>query len=182
MGRDKATLEIDGVSLLDRATATLRRAGAIETIVSLASTGFSPSSKGESMAGHRVVLDDGHGPLGGILAALESSVQPYVVVLAVDLPAVRSDTVTDLVRRCSSSDSVVVAASDGGSLRQPLLSVWRRAAVVDDVARDWKSGERSVMRLLTRRADVTWSEVPRRELLNVNEPDDLRNIGNLEAP
>lgn len=182
MGRDKATLEIGGVSLLRRALATLRAAGASETLVAGGPNPLASSSSSPTRVDARVVRDEGHGPFGGIVAALAESTSALVVVLAVDLPAVRARTVVDLVRRCAASQVAVVVAADGAGARQPLLSVWKRGLVLDDLIRDWNAGERSVMRWLEVRTDVSWCEVPARELTNLNEPVDLDDLGNLETP
>lgn len=182
MGTDKATIEIGGVSQLQRAVSTLRSAGASEVMVSVASDPVPRWSSGLATADLRIVVDEGRGPLGGIVSALRETHDPYLAVLAVDLPGVRSRTVTELVRRCVSSGMAAVAAFDGAELRQPLLSVWSKQVIGDDLFRDWNTGERSVMRWLSGRADVAWCEVPSLELANVNEPADIDGLGNLEEP
>lgn len=75
MGRDKALLEIDGRTLLDRAIALLDDAGATTVIVS----GDRPGGIPDATAGL--------GPVGGIASVLPHVDDGAMVVLPVDMPA-----------------------------------------------------------------------------------------------
>jgi molybdenum cofactor guanylyltransferase len=81
MGRDKAMLEIDGVTMMDRAIDLLRRVGIEPAVVG----SFDESSL---RVGVPVIPDDwpGAGPLGGIATALRYSQTPWNLVIACDTP------------------------------------------------------------------------------------------------
>src|ERR1041384_571654 len=78
MGRDKAWVEVAGESLLSRAVATVRRAGASEVLIS------GRPGVNYSTLEARVLFDGkpGQGPLGGIEQALAVANFPLVLVLA----------------------------------------------------------------------------------------------------
>jgi len=180
MGDDKAVIRIDGQSLAERAVRTLQEAGAHEILLawrreqsSKFALGFAPTS------GVRVVHDDGEGPLGGILLGMKESTLDLLVVLAVDLPLVRSSSIVALTRECEATSAGVVAAFAATVGRQPLFSVWNRRLVGDELESAWLSGQRSPSRWLAGRRDARWSPVDPEQLTNVNEPADLSRIGNL---
>ncbi|HZX80427.1 MAG TPA: molybdenum cofactor guanylyltransferase [Lysobacter sp.] len=80
MGRDKALLEIDGRTLLDRAIALLRDAGAAEVLVSGDRPGGIPD------------MIPGLGPVGGIASVLSRVDDGPFMVMPVDMPALDVDT------------------------------------------------------------------------------------------
>jgi len=83
MGRDKAWLEVDGEPLLARQIKLARKTGAVEIFIS------GRAEINYSAFGCRVLSDkfSGAGPLAGIERAREAATQPWLLVLAVDLPA-----------------------------------------------------------------------------------------------
>lgn len=103
MGRDKAGIEVQGQSLLSRAVATVRRAGAVEVFISGREDG--------NYAGVDcpVLLDlkPGRGPLGGIERALSVASSPLVLVLAVDLPKMSAAFLRKLISGCDENTGVV---------------------------------------------------------------------------
>jgi molybdopterin-guanine dinucleotide biosynthesis protein A len=118
MGRDKAFLEFEGQTLLDRAlsvarsvTPNVRIVGAREKFASLAP----------------VVEDIFHdcGPLAGIHAALCASQTELNFMLAVDMPFVSATFLQYLIgeARTAAEVAVIVPRSDGR--RQPLCAVYR---------------------------------------------------------
>lgn len=82
MGRDKASLELHGQTLLARQIHLAHQAGAAEILISGRPDADYPPFNG------RVILDrfPGSGPLAGIESALAVATQPLVLVLAVDMP------------------------------------------------------------------------------------------------
>ncbi len=97
MGRDKALLLVDGGRVLwERQLDVLRSLGPAELFISgPARPGFPYDVR---------LLEDerpGLGPLSGIVAALEAMTTPLLVVLAVDLPAMRADFLRGLLAGCS---------------------------------------------------------------------------------
>jgi len=94
MGRDKAWLEVEGRPLLARQAETLRAAGADEILIS-----GRPEADYAGF-GWRVVADEfaGAGPLAGIHAALRAARAPLLLVLAVDMPAMRPEVLAKLAQ------------------------------------------------------------------------------------
>jgi molybdopterin-guanine dinucleotide biosynthesis protein A len=118
MGRDKAFLEIEGRSLLERALA-LAGTVAGETVIVGDATKFSPWGR---------VLEDvfrERGPLGGIHAALAASKTEYNLVLAVDMPFLEARFLQYLVAEAKRTQAVVTVPRAEGGL-QPLCAVYRR--------------------------------------------------------
>lgn len=119
MGRDKAFVEFNGLTLLARSlevtrliTSDVRIVGAREKFVP-----FAP------------VVEDvfrDRGPLGGIHAALRASDTELNLMLAVDMPFVSVAFLQYLVNeaRSSAEAAAIVPCSDSGL--QPLCAVYRR--------------------------------------------------------
>jgi molybdopterin-guanine dinucleotide biosynthesis protein A len=84
------------------------------------------------------------GPLGGIISALRASPEAVVVVTACDMPWIRSEHVSMLIRALGANDAVMSAADGRG---QPLHAVWRSSAL-DQLERAFLSGERSPQRAI----------------------------------
>ena len=121
-GVDKASIELDGVTLLERAlSATVT---ALEVVV-----------VGEQVPTSRPVTwtrEDprGGGPAAGLLAGLDRFLRPpdLVAVLAVDMPRVGPGTFARLVEALDPAyDGAVLVDQEGR--RQPLCAVYRRAAL-----------------------------------------------------
>jgi molybdopterin-guanine dinucleotide biosynthesis protein A len=127
-GVDKASIEIGGVTLLERALAATMTA--LEVVV-----------VGEQVPTSRPVTwtrEDpaGGGPAAGLLAGLDRFlVRPdLVVALAVDMPRLHAGTVSRLTWAVETDPAVDGAVLlDAGGRRQPLAAVYRRAAL--DAAR-----------------------------------------------
>ena len=124
MGRDKAMLEIDGVTMIDRAIDLVRRAG-VEPIV--------VGSFGENRRtlSARVIPDDwpGAGPLGGIATALRETRAPWNLVMACDMPYLTVEWLEFLSRRASESraDAVVPKNKNGA---EPMCAMYHQRAEV----------------------------------------------------
>ncbi len=123
-GVDKASIEIGGVTLLERTLAATMTA--LEVVV-----------VGEQVPTSRPVTwtrEDpaGGGPAAGLLAGLDRFlVTPdLVVVLAVDMPRLNAGTVARLTWAVEADPAVDGAVLvDAGGRRQPLAAVYREAAL-----------------------------------------------------
>lgn len=121
-GVDKASIELDGVTLLERALAAT--VTAVEVVV-----------VGEQVPTSRPVTwtrEDprGGGPAAGLLAGLDRFLRPpdLLLVLAVDMPKVTPGTFARLLEAIEpASDGALLV--DAGGKRQPLCAVYRRAAL-----------------------------------------------------
>ena len=136
MGRDKALLEVDGRSLIERAVEALsplahRTLLATGESVRYADLGLEP------------VLD--RVPRGGPLAGLEAGLSAasgadYVVALACDMPRVRASDLELLLARAEErGDDVVLFGA--GELIEPLCAVYR-ARCLAPVREALERGER----------------------------------------
>ena len=123
-GADKASIEIDGVTLLERSLAAT--ISAVEVVVVGAQV---PTSRPVTWTAEDPPRG---GPAAGLLAGLDRFlVTPdLVVVLAVDMPKVNAGTVARLtwaVEADPATDGAVLA--DGDGRRQPLAAVYRHSAL-----------------------------------------------------
>jgi molybdopterin-guanine dinucleotide biosynthesis protein A len=118
MGRDKAMLEIDGVTMIDRAIDLVRRTGVEPVVV---------GSFGESARkpDGRVIPDDwpGAGPLGGIATALGDTQASWNLVIACDMPYLTANWMEFLMGRASASlGDAVVPMNEGGA--EPMCAIY----------------------------------------------------------
>jgi molybdopterin-guanine dinucleotide biosynthesis protein A len=123
MGRDKATLEIDGVTMLDRAIDLLRGVGVSATVM-----GLRVEFERRTLQ-VPVIADEwpGMGPLGGIATALRQTPATWNLVIACDMPYLTAEWLRFLLHRtkASSADAVVPRSERGP---EPLCAVYHRRA------------------------------------------------------
>ena len=172
-GRNKALADVDGKPM------ALHVADRIRPVVdSIALVG--PAIAYQDL-GLRVIEDslDGFGPVAGILAAVEDSAAPWILVVACDLPNIRPQFLEMLFRRAESSsvDAVIPLAADGRE--QPLCAVYNKS-MAGQLRQAVKSGVAKVTAAIGG-ADLAYLLPPEyavldpsgEMLLNVNRPDDL---------
>ena len=164
MGVDKATIRFDGVAMVRRVADALVAAGCSPVIA------VGGDAEELRRLGLQRVADEfpGEGPLGGVLTAL--SMGAPAVVLACDLPNIRSATVTALIAALGLHDASI-AHSDRA---EPLCAVWSQTAA-SSLRSQFSSGERAMHRAIES-LDIAWVDVPADDLHNVNTPDDLRSL------
>ncbi len=124
MGRDKARLELDGRTLLERASSLL--GGSCTRM--LLCCGAAPRY---TELGVPLALDapGESGPLAGVAAALATLASDELLVVApVDLPWLDAQTLALVVARLRSEDCDAACARSHGGL-EPLVSAWRPAAL-----------------------------------------------------
>lgn len=118
MRSDKAFVEFEGQTLLERALSTAR---AITPTIGIV-------GDKRKFAAYGVVVEDifrDRGPLGGIHAALASTTTDLNLVLAVDLPLINAEFLHFLVKRAECTDALVTVPHAGGRY-QPLCAVYRQ--------------------------------------------------------
>jgi molybdopterin-guanine dinucleotide biosynthesis protein A len=123
-GADKAALEVDGVTLLERSLAATIGVAEVVVVGEPVPTSRSVSWTRED--------PPGGGPAAGLLAGLDRFATPpdLVVVLAVDMPRLDAGTVARLTRAVEAdpdADGAVLVDADGR--RQTLAAVYRHAAL-----------------------------------------------------
>ena len=138
MNMPKAAVSLCGRTLLARAVATASAAADDVVVVAPADLAL-PATPARR-------VDDppnAGGPLGGILAGLRSvaGCAGPTIVLAVDFPLVRAETLQWL-RAALGSDRAVMPAPLG--IWQPLVAVYG-SDVLDVFERQWRAGVRSIM-------------------------------------
>jgi molybdopterin-guanine dinucleotide biosynthesis protein A len=119
MGTDKAFVEYEGHTLLARALHLVR---------SVASGVWIVGSK-QKFAAFAPVVEDvflDRGPLGGIHAALLSSLTELNLMLAVDMPFVSRSFLRYLITQGRNAPDVTVVVPRSEGRRQPLCAVYRR--------------------------------------------------------
>jgi molybdenum cofactor guanylyltransferase len=121
MGRDKALLELNGVSLIARAARLAVSVAESATIIG--------ANDAYRSLGLHVVADDwpGFGPLGGIATALRVSDAPWNLIVACDLPYLTKAWLEFLVRSATRADAgvgAIVPMNERGA--EPLCAVYAK--------------------------------------------------------
>lgn len=174
MGEDKARLVLDGRPLVEHVARRLEGC-CVEVLVA------SGDGRRLSGSGYRQVadVDEGEGPLAGIVAGLEATDIPLVAVVAVDMPFADPDVLTLLAKRWTGEAAVVPV--DGTRL-QPLHAVYA-AAAAPDLRACLRAGTYGVAQALAGlRTTVVgpegWGQLDPtgRFLTNVNDPTDLAGL------
>jgi molybdopterin-guanine dinucleotide biosynthesis protein A len=165
MGRDKATLPVDGTAMALRVAAALVAGGCAHVVA----IGGDAAALGA--LGLEVVADQhpGEGPLGGIITALDASDAGSVVVASCDLPWLSAATVAALIEG-RGGHAVAIAR---GERREPLCAVWR-SGIRRDLADLFEGGVRAVHRAVDA-LDAVEVAVDPDSVRNVNAPSDLRD-------
>jgi molybdenum cofactor guanylyltransferase len=122
MGRDKALLEVDGRPLWQRQRDLLTAAGASEILLSARpDQAWTRSVKGFAAVVHDALPDCG--PMVGITAGLERAAQPWLAVLAIDLPLMPVEWFARLFELASTGVGVV---GRRGEFFEPLAAIYPR--------------------------------------------------------
>lgn len=119
MGRDKAFITIDGTTSVARQAALLRALGCDDIIIS----GRPGIEYGIAEA--RVVTDPkpDAGPLGGLVAAFSAARNPWILVVAVDLPHLSADYLRTLLMTGAGRSGIVPHGPHG---YEPLIALYPR--------------------------------------------------------
>jgi molybdopterin-guanine dinucleotide biosynthesis protein A len=120
MGTDKAFLRVGHEVLIERQLRCLREAGAAELLIS-GREGVDYSSFGT-----KVVFDEKAdcGPLAGLAAVLASASSECLLVLAVDMPAMRASMLKKIISQCKQDAGCVPRDEDGF---QPLAAAYPKS-------------------------------------------------------
>ncbi|MEM1262167.1 MAG: NTP transferase domain-containing protein [Pseudomonadota bacterium] len=119
----------------------------------------------------------GHGPLSGIMSALEFHNTVPWLVLACDLPALNDATLEYLLNRVDPSAIATAYAAESNGLPEPLCAVWMPSAI--GPCHEALALQRSCPRkiLIQNRAALLHLPVAG-ALDNANTPEDLSRISN----
>ena len=165
MGRDKATLEIDGVAMAARVVGALEAGGCAPV--------FLVGGDAARLAGiGRPVVADawpGEGPLGAVIVALRHAAQP-VLVAACDLPWLDAGTVGSLLAAHLAHPDVDVVHAASPAI-EPLCAVWHPSALAS-LTSAFAAGERGMQRAIAGLRAHPCAVDPL-ALANINRPGDL---------
>jgi len=173
MGRDKATLLIDGAPMATRVAGALRDAGAADVVA------VGGAHEALERMGLRFVADDepGEGPFPATLTALRWTTTEVVVVLSCDLLAPSAATIGALVEHLGAAPPEVVAAVpvvEGHD--QWTHAAWRRAALGPlEAAR--RAGVGSLRKACADLSLVRVTDLPAGDLADADQPGDLPGSG-----
>ena len=179
MGRDKASLEIDGTTLLRRTVGIAR-----EYTPDIAVVGRARPDDWDAHTPVTYLPDDapGAGPLGGIATALRWALsigREAVVVIACDLPLLSSPALAWLLETAEESRPFVdgIAAVGAEDRIEPLFSVYG-IACQDQISARIASGRRSPTRMILegRFGVVDAPQFVVRALANANTPEEWRAL------
>ncbi|CAN5835679.1 molybdenum cofactor guanylyltransferase [soil metagenome] len=172
MGREKLSIEVGGVPLIQHVQNTL--ASCCNEVLVVGGGGI-------RLEGVRYVTGErpgGHGPLAGIEAGLAAARFDHVFVAAGDMPFLAQSLVGYLLERLAREDATVVVPRYGGRTH-PLCAAYDRA-LCPLVSRSLDRGVRAVHGFLEETAGVEYIEEELRRfgdpdllLMNVNSPSDL---------
>jgi molybdopterin-guanine dinucleotide biosynthesis protein A len=168
MGRDKASLAVDGVPMAQRVVRALEDAGA----GAIACIGGAPDRL--EAIGLAVVPDDhpGEGPLGGAITGLAWSRAAITLVVPCDLVEPRPAAFGALVTALSTSDADVAVPILDGAWRA--LPAAFRASCAPTLSAVFGTGERSLHRAIAALARVAVDTGP---LPDADTPEELRGAG-----
>lgn len=170
-GADKASIEIAGVTLLERALAATSAASEVVVV-------------GEQVPTSRPVTwtredPPGGGPAAGLLAGLDAFRTPpdLVHVLAVDMPRVTAATLARLTWRLEDdlgADAALLVDADGR--RQPLAGVYRYSSLQSVRPSEHEAEQGMSLRALVRDLVTAGVAGVGDESRDVDTWDDLRDL------
>jgi molybdenum cofactor guanylyltransferase len=162
MGRDKALLRVNGVTLVEQIASRVRAAAGSVTLIG------SPEKYGH--LGFSVVPDEVEncGPLGGLYTALRLTDAEWNVLVACDMPLVNEGFLRGLIEAAEGSDADCVVPEIDGKI-DPLCAVYHARVV--------HAAESAIHRKLFKMQDFVatlrasyWHVTDPRPLANVNTP------------
>lgn len=179
MGTNKAFLDFDGETLLDRGLRVLKAACESMTIVgdpaTFANYGFVVADVFQSC-----------GPLGGIHAALVSSSAELNALLAVDMPFVSAELIRFLLAAAENSDAVVTVPRTSKGF-QPLCAIYRHG-FASNAERALRNGKCKIdasfanVRLrIVEEPELVAAGFSEQNFFNVNTPEDQRAAHDLAS-
>ncbi len=170
MGRTKALVEVDGVTMGARVAQALRDAGCSRVLA----YGGDPDELAPLGLDVRPDRYPAAGPLGGVLGLLESlaaeAPDAAVVVAACDLPSLRGEVLLALVDALRADASLDVAVARTSQI-EPACAAWRGSAA-RQLRELYASGERA-LHVAIGRLDSVEVDVDPGALRNINTPEEL---------
>jgi len=179
MQRDKALLQYEGRSQLDRAFDLLGRHVPKVFVSVRASQAAEPTRARRPMIVDSV---EGGGPIVGIRSALATDPGAAWLVLACDLPFLSDSVLEQLLAERDPGSFATAYSSAHDGLPEPLCAIWEPAAAAELTA--FQRGGGQCPRKFMRSSRIRLLEPrDRRALDNVNTPEEYRDAASaLDAP
>lgn len=169
MGTDKALIKIGGETLLERSIRFWKDSGKVERVLAAVGQPGHLEPLPEDVEAVYDIFED-KGPLAGILSAFRSTDSEILFVSAVDMPALRKETILPIPPK---DYSVAVYRKNGRA--EPLFGVYRRNCA--DIAEKLLIAGKGKMSELLELAGTKYYDVPKGcedIFINLNVPEDLR--------
>ncbi len=180
MGSNKALLDIGGKPLI---SILIDRILPVTDRIFISSNDFSSYR----FLDFPVIPDQfaGHGPLAGFHSAMSRNNYSLYIMLACDLPNLKTPLLESLVSLADGFDAAIPRTLDG--LAHPLCAVYRRTCL-PCVEQALQRGANKVIEVLLENSlSVRWVDPDEgrfidADLANINTPEDLRNLRNGSDP
>jgi molybdopterin-guanine dinucleotide biosynthesis protein A len=171
MRRDKAALQYQGRSQLDRAVELARRHVG-EVFVSVRAA----QSADPARAHYPLIVDSaqGEGPIVGIRSALAARADVAWLVLACDLPFLSDAALEQLLAERDPAFSATAFRSAHDGLPEPLCAIWEPKAAAELAAYQAAGGD-CPRKFLLRHAAKILEPKDKKALDNINTPDEYKN-------
>ena len=170
LGRDKARVKLDGMTMLAR----IRAVAGVSSTFRL--TGYGNTLKRELQPRVRVLRQDAVprcGPLGGIVTALRTTQARAVLFLACDMPLITPTLLRRLFRASADGHCATFTAGDARAGFPLLLPVKVLPEIEEQISRGEFSLQALEKKLLARRLLIP---AHAEELMNVNTPEDVARV------
>lgn len=168
MGTDKALLQINGISLLEKSIKLCE--GVCDEII------ISSNNVEHQQFGYPVIADEftGCGPIGGISTCLNKSETHWNFVISVDAAFVEPEFVSFLISELDESDAIIPVHAKG---KEPLIALYNKACL-PLMHENLKSGDLKMQNLFKALntkfvASLKWVEKYPKLFQNLNRPEDL---------
>jgi molybdopterin-guanine dinucleotide biosynthesis protein A len=178
MGQDKAALMLDGKTLLERVTATMRQVFP-KVIVSVRQL-----RDGVELP---QVCDEqpGSGPLAGLISGLAQTDTPWVFAVACDMPFV-TQAVVEHLAVCRDGHQAIVPVV--GGYKQPLAAFYA-ASALETMRASLAAGDKSMRGALEKlnvrfvdEAEPRAADPQLRSFLDLDTPQDFARVTNMIPP
>jgi molybdopterin-guanine dinucleotide biosynthesis protein A len=175
MGRRKATLEIDGMTIIERVVEVLRSVFAHNLIV-VNETGL------HAELGPPVVVDDnpGGGSLIGLYTGLSHAPTEYALCVACDMPFL-SETLIRYLAGLRGDHDVILPVTEHGP--EPLHAIYRKSCLAR-MKSNISAGQLAIHKLFGQlnvkevsAAEVRRHDTSMRSLANCNTPEEFARLG-----
>ncbi len=172
MGHDKAGIQFDGRSQLERAF------GLIEHLTARSFVSVRGDQRDDPLRARHAQIVDAEGvdgPIAGIRAAQLAHPQAAWLVLAIDLPLLDAGTLQNLIARRDPTRMATAYRSSHDGLPEPLCAIYEPAAAA--AIESWLAAGRNCPRKFLIQSDALLLDQPRPQSLdNVNTPADLAAV------